>query len=145
MFMVAPGNRRKGSLMLGILAASLSFSPAAIAQTMPDQEIFDHLNQKYNSLIKTTRDACGYYIDPTDIYQYGDTRALMVKVIRGPEGTACKNILFFLHLKVNCQTNETAFFRRVGAPNFWQTDRQIDPEVAQKICALPAQMRERSR
>jgi hypothetical protein len=68
--MATLGKYRKSSLALGIFSAVLGWGLGTFAQLpdtkpLPDDETFNYLNQKYSLLIKETRSACGYYIDPS--------------------------------------------------------------------------------
>ncbi|XGV99556.1 MAG: hypothetical protein ACAF41_11535 [Leptolyngbya sp. BL-A-14] len=143
---------------LGTLALCLTSTPGNAAPApgsngfFPDNSVFDYLNQKYTLELGDSRGACGYFIDPDDVYQYGSDRILMVKVSRGAIGTACGGVLQFRLLQVNCQSNtlRTLALQGGGMDATWQTDNlELYPtqpgvaaegftaQVAKKVCALP--------
>ena len=141
--MATLGKYRKSSLALGIFSTVMGWGLVTFAQVpdpkpLPGDETFNYLNQKYSLLIKETRSACGYYIDPKDIYQKGNSKVTMVKVSAGSRGTACHGVLQFVLLQVNCQTKDVAYGTPSGIPTTWKIERDIDSEVAQKVCSLPA-------
>lgn len=141
--MATRGKYSKSSLALGIFSAVLGWELVTFAQVpdtkpLPDDETFNYLNQKYSLLIKETRSACGYYIDPRDIYQQGNSKVTMVKVSAGPRGTACHSILQFVLLQVNCQTKDISYGTPEGVPTTWKIEHDTNSEVAQTVCSLPA-------
>lgn len=119
----------------------------------PDDTTFTYLKQKYSLPLGDTRGACGYYIDPADVRQYGTTRVLTAKISRGSTGTACSGVLTFRLLQVDCDTNTLYELQLEGAGRdaTWRTEPLTlypnqsgnspgNPQTAaEKVCTLPAQ------
>ena len=146
----ALGKYRKSSLAASIFSTVLCWGLVTLAQSsntqpIPERETFNYLNQKYSLFIGKSRDACRYYVDPNDIYQEGNSRVTMVKVSAEPRGTVmtCQGVLQFVLLQVNCQTKDVAYSKPSGSTNLtWMIERDIDSEVAQTVCSLPARQTE---
>ncbi|MBD3885408.1 hypothetical protein IFO70_27160 [Phormidium tenue FACHB-886] len=126
-------------------------------QQMPPEleQFFSYLNdQKYTLWLGDDRGACGYYIDPSDLYEQGNSRFTTAKVSRGMQGTACAGIVEFQVLQADCQANKLYQFVREteGDPRRrgWQrlqlrlsdSTQPSFPAATQQsvaeICALPA-------
>lgn len=132
--------------------------PVQVAQQQspPDLDpFFSYLNdQKYTLWLGDDRGACGYYIDPTDVYEQGNSRFTTAKISRGMQGTACGGVLEFQVLHADCGATQLYQYVREteGDPRFrgWQrlqmnlsdSTQPSFPTVTEqsiaKICTLPA-------
>ena len=137
---------------IGVLVAS--GCPVAAMATLPNDNTFNYLNQKYSVELGDDRGACGYFIDPADVYQYGSDRLLTARITAGANGTACRGVMMLRLLQVDCQTNQIFALQLEGSGRDakWRTDEltlypvQSDvkaegytQKAAQTVCSLPAQ------
>jgi hypothetical protein len=90
-------------------------TPAAKTSNIPPAVV---MNQFYNYLhqyklwLGDDRGACSYEVDPTGIKKDGADRFFLAKISRGRTGTACRGVLNFQIMQVNCQTNTLYQFVR---------------------------------
>ncbi len=134
---------------------AIKASPIQLAQAqVPKSELdkfFNYLNQqKYTFLLGDDRGACSYHIDPTDVYKQGTNRFVMTKLSRGVSGTACRGVLEFKILQLDCQTDTLYQFAREteGDPRFrgwrrfeislYNSNQKSTAEITQQICTFPA-------
>lgn len=154
MCMVVPGKRRngKGLWALGISAIVLGCSLPAWSAS-PQETVRDYLPQKYRLLLGSDRGACGYYIDPSDVYQFGTSRFATTLIARGPLGTGCRGFVALTLLQFDCQKTTINQLKLEGDdPRFrdWKVSelslsddrngqlQNVSRESAKKVCALPA-------
>lgn len=75
--------------------------PVKAAQNDP---AIAYLQHKYRLYLGDDRGACGYLIDPTDVYGDTQDRWLTALRSRGETGSACAGVVEFQILRVNCPT-----------------------------------------
>lgn len=126
--------------------------PTRAFATPPETGLVDYLNQKYSLYLGDSgRSACGYFIDPEDIYQQGSDRFTTAKLSRGTTGTACAGVLQLQLLKVDCQNRTTTQLELegYGRDAKWRGSElrfsqikdnnfaDVTQEVAAAVCKLP--------
>jgi hypothetical protein len=85
----------------GAIAVPTQVQPSSTPEFQT--QFFAFLNQKYTLTLGEDRAACAYQIDPTDVYQQGNSRFVTAKVSRGSSGTACRGVLAFEMFQADCQ------------------------------------------
>lgn len=118
----------------------------------PETGLVDYLNQKYRLYLGDSgRSACGYFIDPEDIYQQGNHRFTTARLSRGTTGTACAGVLQLQLLKVDCSNKTTTQLELegYGREAQWRSSElrfsqiknnnfaDVTQEVAETVCKLP--------
>ena len=115
-----------GGLMVGLLsygaiaggpvqAIPTPPTPAAPTSPVPPAAVmnqFYNYLQQYKLWLGDDRGACSYEVDPTGVKKDGADRFFLAKISRGREGTACRGVLSFQIMQVNCQTNTLYQFVR---------------------------------
>jgi hypothetical protein len=118
------------------------------------QQFYNYLNQ-YNLWLGDDRGACSYQVDPAGVKKDGSDRFFLAKVSRGQAGTACRGVLNFQIMQVNCKTNTLYRFVREQKDDIrvagWEryettlndpnsrssgTSRNQSAEAVKAICAL---------
>jgi hypothetical protein len=96
-------------------AVPLPSTPAAKTSNVPPaavmNQFYDYL-QQYKLWLGDDRGACAYEVDPTGVKKDGADRFFLAKISRGRAGTACRGVLDFQIMQVNCQTNTLYQFVR---------------------------------
>ncbi|OUC12944.1 MAG: hypothetical protein B0A82_19520 [Alkalinema sp. CACIAM 70d] len=123
----------------------IQLTKVAPAQAAPAQStqlapaiIYDYFNTKYSVHLMDTRGACGYYMDPEDVYERGNERVTTITVTAGQSGgTACRGVRKFMPLQVNCKqmTGQVLELQGIGRTARWDS-QSIDPEAVEKVCGV---------
>ncbi len=111
--------------------------------------------QQYKLWLGDDRGACSYEVDPAGVKKDGSDRFFLAKVSRGREGTACRGVLAFEIMQVDCKTKTLYQFVREQKEDMrfagWEryemtlhnpSDRASSPtknqsaEAVKAICAL---------
>ncbi|WP_431628122.1 hypothetical protein [Alkalinema pantanalense] len=112
-------------------------APAQATQLAP-AIIYDYFNTKYSVHLMDIRGACGYYMDPEDVYERGNERVTTITVTAGQSGgTACFGVRKFMPLQVNCKnmTGQVLELQGIGRSARWDS-QSIDPEAVEKVCGV---------
>lgn len=119
-------SKRLVLIVLGLLsqhaisAASAQALPERVAQnsgsgrTPPESvmnKFYGYLGQ-YNLWLGDDRGACSYDVDPAGVKTDGDDRFFLARISRGRAGTACRGVLDFRIMQVNCKTGKLYAFTR---------------------------------
>lgn len=112
--------RPLASIVLGSLSgcviaySSVQAAPKQSSNTPPEavmNKFYGYL-QQYNLWLGDDRGACSYEVDPTGVKKDGDDRFFLAKISRGKAGTACRGVLDFRIMQVNCKTRKLYEFVR---------------------------------
>ncbi|MFK8185437.1 MAG: hypothetical protein AB8B99_18835 [Phormidesmis sp.] len=123
------------------------------------RELMEYMfGQKHTLFLGTDRGACGYHIDPTDVYAQGNTRYAIAVVTGSDWGNGCRGHLSFQIFQADCESNtlyaierETEGDRRWrgwerfertlsiddGSPSLETSLDSIEQPPAEAICGLP--------
>ena len=110
-----------GSLSCGTIsrslaqAAPITSTPVAKPSNVPPKVVLDKFYgylQQYNLWLGDDRGACSYEIDPTSVKKDGSDRFFLAKISRGREGTACRGVLAFQIMQIDCKTKTLYQFVR---------------------------------
>lgn len=110
-----------GLLNYGTISVSLAQAvpntpaPATKPSNLPPEAVLNKFYgylQKYNLWLGDSRTACSYEVDPTSVKKDGTDRFFLAKVSRGRAGTACRGVLAFQIMQVDCKTKTLYQFVR---------------------------------
>ncbi|WP_143162025.1 hypothetical protein [Phormidesmis priestleyi] len=133
-------------------AAPTTATPAAKPSNVPPEAVLNKFYgylQQYNLWLGDDRGACSYEIDPTGVKKDGTDRFFLAKISRGREGTACRGVLAFQIMQVDCKTKTLYRFVREQKDDMrvagWEryettlsngTSKNKSAEAVKAICAL---------
>lgn len=129
------------TVLLGLMVAPgllLGMGESAKASNLADPIVYDYFKTKYSVHLMDTRGACGYYMDPEDVYERGNERVTTITVTAGRSGgTGCQGVRKFMPLQVNCKQLTGQVWELQGAGRTAQWDRQsISREAVEKVCEV---------
>ncbi len=144
-------------LLAPVHAAPSNERPVSQSSNVPSEatmkKFYGYL-QQYNLWLGDDRGACSYEVDPEGVKKDGDDRFFLAKISRGRVGTACRGVLGFRIMQVNCKTQTLYEFVRqqAGDPRLagWEryettlynpeptsnTPRNQSAQAIKAICAL---------
>lgn len=130
-------DKRLVSIALGGCGLMLGLLSQPVQAALPDQDTYDFVMRRYDTLLTETRSGCGYYANLSTLVVEAETRSLSVLMTLGPSGgTACNGVFEFQVLSVRCDSQEISYSQRLASPANWQESWQQNPQVAELICAI---------